>query len=33
MQSKDRLARSLIALIAEQLHRSDNIIDIQHAKN
>ncbi len=33
MQSKDRLARSLIALIAKRLHSSDNIIDIQHAKN
>jgi len=33
MQSKPRLARALISLIAQQLNLSDNIIDIQHAKN
>lgn len=33
MQSKPRLARALISIIAQHLNQSDNIIDIQHAKN
>jgi phosphopantothenoylcysteine decarboxylase/phosphopantothenate--cysteine ligase len=32
-QSKDRLARALIVLIAERLNHKNKIIDIQNAKN
>jgi phosphopantothenoylcysteine decarboxylase/phosphopantothenate--cysteine ligase len=32
-QPKDRLARALIALVAERLHHSNQIIDIHHAQN
>lgn len=33
MQSKSKLALALVKLIAEELNKNDNIIDLQHAKN
>jgi phosphopantothenoylcysteine decarboxylase/phosphopantothenate--cysteine ligase len=33
MQSKSRLAVALVKLIAEQLRKNDNVIDLQNAKN